>query len=178
MFKLILNSVIKKNSLSNLQCSLRQVHLTSANKIKEIVVSEDNNKKLITIEGKYLDEVELTKASVLKFPDEDKKTPCAFCKLEKQGVYVQYTDVLVIRQFLREDGTVLPTKITGLCKKQQRKLHVLVKHANTAGLIMNLQPPLINGKKPVIDQQKRFEHLKWNNAFDSYEKLRQTKKYL
>jgi small subunit ribosomal protein S18 len=156
---------------------LRQIHLSSAHKIKEIVVNEDKSNKLITIEGKYLDEIELTKTQVLKLPD-DHKTRCVFCKLEKENIYVQYTDVLVLRQFLREDGTVLPKKITGLCKKQQRKLYVLAKHAAIAGLILNLQPPLINGKKPVIDHEKRFEHLKWNTSFDTYENLRRTKKYL
>ena len=156
---------------------LRQIHLSSINKIKEIVVDEDKNKKLITIEGKYLDEVELTNNKVLKLPD-DHKTPCAFCKLEKENIFVQYTDVLVLRQFVREDGTVLTRKITGLCKKQQTKLYVLVKHAGIAGLIMNLQPPLINGSKPVIDKEKRFEHLKWNTSFDTYERLRRRKKYI
>ena len=173
MLALIRAVVLSKNQLQR-----RAFHLTAQKKIKEIVINENKDKNEIIIEGKYLDEVELTKTEILRFPEDDHKTKCAFCKLEKQGVYVQYTDTLVLRQFLREDGTILPKKVTGLCKKQQSKLHTIVKHAKAAGLLMNLQPPLLNGSLPSLDQEKRNEHLKWNNAYENYEKLRRTKKYI
>ena len=114
MLALIRAVVLSKNQLQR-----RAFHLTAQKKIKEIVINENKDKNEIIIEGKYLDEVELTKTEILRFPEDDHKTKCAFCKLEKQGVYVQYTDTLVLRQFLREDGTILPKKVTGLCKKQQ-----------------------------------------------------------
>jgi small subunit ribosomal protein S18 len=173
MLKLLRTSIFNKNILQN-----RPIHISAINQIKEILVNEDKSKKLITIEGHYLDSEQLTNTKVLKFAEDDQKTTCSFCKLEKQDIFVQYTDTLVIRQFLREDGTVLPKKITGLCKKQHKKLHVLVKQANMAGLILNLQPPLLNGTRPSVVQENRFQHLKWNNAFDDYEILKKEKKYL
>lgn len=170
MLKLIRKAISAKNLI-------RSYHISTINNIKSISIVEDESKKSITIEGKYLTESELENKNLLKFPD-DHETRCSFCKLEKHGIYVQYTDVLVLRQFLREDGTVLPKKITGLCKRQQTKLYVLVKHANNAGLILNLQQPLLNGQKPNIDPEKRREHLKWNNSYDTYEELRRKYKYL
>lgn len=94
----------------------------------------------------------------------------------------------------------MPRKITGLCKKQHRKLLVLAKHVNLiesnifsfiffnflfcltkarlAGLTLNLQPSLLDGSKPLSDPRKRPEYLKWNHYFDDYETMKKQFKYL
>jgi ribosomal protein S18 len=167
--------------------------------LKRIEKTEDPKTKTITIEGKYLESEQVFGNKVLcldtEFDNSQQRKsnslnekfgcnenvyakPCCLCELEKKEISVQYNDVLVLRQFLTDDGNVLSRKITNLCKKQHRKVKVLAKQAQQAGLIMNLQPNLLNGSKPSIDPQSRSEHLKWNTYFDDYEILARTKKFL
>ena len=178
MFKLFKNNSIVSSIAQNLN-QKRLIQTTLVNNLKKIEKTEDKANKIITIEGKELNE---DNKNVLKFTDhlDGKHTmkPCAFCELEKKGVYIQYTDVLVLRQFLTNDGHVLARKITGLCKKQHRKLLVIVKHAKIAGLILNLQPKLIDGSESSTDPRLRFQHLKWNTYFENYETLARRSKYL
>ena len=92
-------------------------------------------------------------------------SPCVLCNLEKENIFIQYTDIMVLRQFLKDDGTLLSNKITGICKKQQSKLHVLLKHARLAGLIRS-------------DTAGSNENNSFRAYFDSYELLKRTRKYL
>ena len=108
----------------------------------------------------------------------DFKRPCAFCELEKRNIFVQYTDLAVLRQFVRDDAKPLGRKITGLCRRQHRKLVVLIKHAMYAGLILDLQPRRLDGSKPDPRPETRPEYLKYNSYFDTYEKLLRTRKFL
>lgn len=179
MFKLIKNNKIVANLAQSVSNPKRLIQTTLVNNLKKIEKTEDKSSKTITIEGKVLNE---DNKKMLKFTDhlDTKHTlkPCAFCELEKKDIYVQYTDVLVLRQFLTDDGHVLSRKITGLCKKQHRKLQVIVKHAKIAGLLLNLQPKLIDGTSCPTDPRARYQHLKWNTYFDDYETMARTNKYL
>lgn len=56
--------------------------------------------------------------------------PCYMCSL---GLDVKHTDVLILSQFVRSDGCMLPRRITGLCKRQQKKIGKLVTMAQKAG---------------------------------------------
>jgi hypothetical protein len=69
-------------------------------------------------------------------------------------------------------------KVTGLCRRQNIKLMGLVKLAKISGLIMNLQPKLIDGSESDTNPRNRYQHLKWNTYFDDYEKMKRTKKYI
>ena len=164
----------------------RSITLSAASSLKKIEKTEDKSKNEIIIEGKYIDTVDqfgkkifdfstMASDSIHSHPD---LRPCALCELEKRDIFVQYTDILVLRQFLQEDGFPLPRKVTGLCKKQQKKLIVLLKHARAAGLTLTYQPNLLDGSKASSDPRKRPEHLKWNAYFDTYEKMKKTQKYL
>jgi ribosomal protein S18 len=115
------NFVVRQNVYS--------FHVCTANNIKKIEKTINKEKNLITIEGKYLNENELDKG--LKMPltsnvslelvtkenaNSDQEVdhqirPCAFCELEKKNIYVQYSDVLILRQFMTEDGVILPRKV-------------------------------------------------------------------
>lgn len=55
---------------------------------------------------------------------------CPKCML---GLDVKHTDVLILSQFLRSDGTMMPRRITGLCNVQQRNLGTMVLMARRAG---------------------------------------------
>ncbi|KAK7078062.1 Mitochondrial ribosomal protein S18A, partial [Halocaridina rubra] len=48
---------------------------------------------------------------------------CPLCTL---NLDIKHTDVLILSQFLRKDGCLLPRRITGLCNKQQLRLKYLV----------------------------------------------------
>ena len=180
MFKLFNKNLIATKASKWLN-QPRTLHLTAANSLKTIEIVEDKQNKLITIEGKYIDPAERFGNKVLTFgkeSEEANKRPCAFCELEKRDIYVQHTDVLVLRQFLKDDGEPLDRKITGLCRKQQRKLLVLAKHARVAGLTLNLQPNLLDGSKRSVDPRTRPKGLKWNIYFDDYEVMKKTYKFL
>lgn len=58
------------------------------------------------------------------------KPPCYMCAL---GLDVKHTDVLILSQFVRTDGCMLPRRITGLCRRQQKKIGKMVTMAQKAG---------------------------------------------
>ncbi|CAJ0946155.1 unnamed protein product, partial [Mesorhabditis belari] len=58
---------------------------------------------------------------------------CALCTCNIP-IKLAYTDVLVLEQFMRPDGTVLPRQLTGICKSQQLRLERCVMQAHWAGL--------------------------------------------
>ncbi|CAJ0573092.1 unnamed protein product, partial [Mesorhabditis spiculigera] len=58
---------------------------------------------------------------------------CALCTCSLP-VKLAYTDVLILEQFMRPDGTVLPRQLTGICKSQQLRLERCVMQAHWAGL--------------------------------------------
>ncbi|XP_028030087.1 28S ribosomal protein S18a, mitochondrial [Bombyx mandarina] len=95
--------------------------------------------------------------SLTKLPSSE-KPPCYMCAL---GLDVKHTDVLILSQFVRSDGCMLPKRITGLCKRQQKKIGKMVSMAQKAGLMINLTPS--NSKK---DPTKRKEYKKFNTYFD------------
>lgn len=165
---------------SSLRCG--SIHTSSLLSLKKIEITQDEKTKTITIEGKPLDSEKIFGSRALKLDDSNDSTanvrPCPFCLLEKRGIFVQYSDVLVLRQFLTQDGFILPMSVTGLCKKQHRKLVVLTKLAKQAGLILNLQPKLIDGTMPETDIRKRKAHLKWNTYFEDYEQMIRKTKYV
>ena len=151
-----------------------QSAMTKLKKIEKVV-----DKKKIVISGVYPTKQEQTSTdlpanpslnTLLNIKQSNSKvsahvSPCVLCNLEKEDIYVQYTDVLVLRQFLKDDGTVLSRAVTGLCKEQQKKVNVLVKYAKEAGLIKC-------GTEGSNDPKKL------NRYFDKYELLKRTRKYL
>ncbi|KAF7265585.1 hypothetical protein GWI33_021037 [Rhynchophorus ferrugineus] len=62
------------------------------------------------------------------------------CPVCASGLNIKHTDVLILSQFVRLDGCMLPRRITGLCGKQQKRISTLVSMAQKAGLMPNLTP--------------------------------------
>lgn len=54
---------------------------------------------------------------------EGKNKKCSLCTCDVP-VKIRYTDVLILEQFMREDGTVLPKELTGSLKFLDNYLHV------------------------------------------------------
>ena len=84
-----------------------------------------------------------------------------FCPECSLGLQIKHTDVLILSQYVRSDGCMLPRRITGLCKRQQKRIGTMVTMAQKAGLMPNIAPA--NSKK---DPTKRFEWKKYNKYFD------------
>lgn len=85
----------------------RSIHTTQVNNLKKIEKTEDKITKSTIIEGKYLDSEKIFQNKVIKFDAESSAQdsehqikPCALCELEKRDIFVQHTDVLILRQFL------------------------------------------------------------------------------
>ncbi|XP_011815743.1 PREDICTED: 28S ribosomal protein S18a, mitochondrial isoform X3 [Colobus angolensis palliatus] len=58
---------------------------------------------------------------------------CPICRWNLKHKY-NYDDVLLLSQFIRPHGGMLPRKITGLCREEHRKIEECVKMAHRAGL--------------------------------------------
>lgn len=83
------------------------------------------------------------------------------CPVCASNLDIKHTDVLILSQFLRSDGCMLPRRITGLCKEQQKRITCLVAMAQKAGLMSNITPA--TSKK---DPKKRRDWKKYNKYFD------------
>lgn len=60
-----------------------------------------------------------------------KPDPLALNKIE----YVDFKDVSVLRKFVAESGKILPARITGLSRKNQRMVTKAIKRARAIGLL-------------------------------------------
>ncbi|XP_052269345.1 39S ribosomal protein S18a, mitochondrial-like [Dreissena polymorpha] len=110
---------------------LRTFKTTPACQLREVIETTKGN--VTTVEGRVFDSDR--KDRLLKLPDTEEK--CVLCKL---NIDLKYTDVLILQQFVQEDGQVVPRQITGLCFHQHAKVKKLVHQAHSAGLMQNLRP--------------------------------------
>ncbi|CAL8316676.1 unnamed protein product [Merluccius merluccius] len=97
-------------------------------------VVEKQEGETTTIEGRILD--------IPAAPEPP--NPSAACPIYRwnlQNKY-DYTDVLLLSQFIRSDGGMLPKRITGLCPEEHRKVQICVKMAHRAGLLPDHKPKL------------------------------------
>jgi small subunit ribosomal protein S18 len=49
--------------------------------------------------------------------------------------HIDYKDIEILRKFLTPTGKIMPSKRTGVCKKNQRKLAQAIKYARFMGLL-------------------------------------------
>ncbi|XP_051544214.1 39S ribosomal protein S18a, mitochondrial-like [Myxocyprinus asiaticus] len=73
--------------------------------------------------------------------------PCPIYRWNLQNKY-NYTDVLLLSQFIRSDGGMLPRRITGLCAQEHNKISICVQMAHRAGLLPDHRPRLPEGHVP------------------------------
>lgn len=118
------------------------------------LVHEKEQGNTVIIEGLY---VKSEREPYLIKHDNECKA-CPICRL---GLEVKHTDVLILSQFTRTDGCMLPRRITGLCKKEQRKISAMVSMAQKAGL-MSILTPSTSKKDPKL--RKKWK--KFNMYFD------------
>lgn len=68
------------------------------------------------------------------------KTGTRFCPECTLGLDIKHSDVLILSQYLRPDGCMLPRRVTGLCRRQQKRIGTMVRMAHKAGLLPNFKP--------------------------------------
>ncbi|XP_030753445.1 39S ribosomal protein S18a, mitochondrial [Sitophilus oryzae] len=129
----------------------RNISLCLPLNVKEI--REVQNEKELVIYG-----VEVPSPREPYLLKKDHPTQCPVCA---SGLNIKHTDVLILSQFVRSDGCMLPKRITGLCNKQQKRMSSLVTMAQKAGLMPNLAPARSNK-----DPKKRYQWKKYNKYFD------------
>lgn len=72
-----------------------------------------------------------TKKNADRFERRRKPDPLAMNKVE----YVDFKDVSLLRKFIAESGKILPARITGLSRKNQRMVTKAIKRARAIGLL-------------------------------------------
>ncbi|XP_034384001.1 39S ribosomal protein S18a, mitochondrial [Cyclopterus lumpus] len=106
--------------------------------IRQVVKKQEG--KTTTIEGQIVD--------VLTGPQPP--NPAAKCPIYRWNLQhkYNYTDVLLLSQFIRSDGGLMPRRITGLCPEEHRKIAICVQMAHRAGLLPDHKPQLPVGHVP------------------------------
>ncbi|KAK0182026.1 hypothetical protein PV327_000198 [Microctonus hyperodae] len=108
----------------------RSISTTPIVRLKEIIEKKEGNTLII-------------EARIVPDPQESKlieKTNNEACFLCSTGLQIKHTDVLILSQFLRSNGSILPRRITGLCKIQQKRLNSMIAMSQKAGLMPNIAP--------------------------------------
>lgn len=121
-------------------------------------MEQDEKKQTITIKGSFVpspNESQLVKELV-----DCKKSGKLFCPECTLGLEIKHTDVLILSQYVRPDGCMYPKRVTGLCKRQQKRIGTMVTMAQKAGLMINLTPGYC--KK---DPKQRFGDKKFNKYY-------------
>ncbi len=85
---------------------------------------------------------------------------------------------MVLRQYLRKDGTILPPEITGLCSKQNEKLQTLIRQARMTGLISYPTVAVTKREPLLVDPTLRPEFEQFNAYWEKYEILKNKDHYL
>ncbi|KAK4884013.1 hypothetical protein RN001_000284 [Aquatica leii] len=145
-----MQSISKINLLNLPNIFLRTISFSSKLQLKEVFETREGNS--LVIKGVHAESGR--EPFLLKNVSE----ACPVCS---SGLDIKHTDVLILSQFVRSDGCMLPRRITGLCTKQQKRMSTLVTMAQKAGLMPNLNPP--NSKN---DPKKRGGWKKYHKYFD------------
>uniref|UniRef100_A0A1A8FRJ2 Large ribosomal subunit protein mL66 n=1 Tax=Nothobranchius korthausae TaxID=1143690 RepID=A0A1A8FRJ2_9TELE len=118
----------------------------SSRGIRQVVEKSEGN--TTSIEGQIID-----------LPDAPQPpNPTAKCPIYRWNLQHKYTytDVLLLSQFIRSDGGMLPKRITGLCPEEHRKVAICVQMAHRAGLLPDHKPKLPEGHVPKKPKLNRY----------------------
>ncbi|CAH1792346.1 unnamed protein product, partial [Owenia fusiformis] len=144
----------------------RNFNITSVKSLKEIQEKTEGN--VTKIEGVYRVS-DSTKHLIFEDQSSDPEVqrPCPIWSLGPIAEKIRYTDVLILSQFLRPDGTMLPKRVTGLCRDSQKKILRLVGQAQRAGLMTSLRPPKYKDGQVVerTAAMNKYKFKKFNKYF-------------
>lgn len=95
------------------------------------LVELQQENEVLTIKGAFKEsDRKAHLVNQLKDCQAENKHFCPECTL---GLDIKHTDVLIISQYVRDDGCMMPRRVTGLCRKQQKRMSSLVAMAQKAG---------------------------------------------
>ena len=58
-----------------------------------------------------------------------------FCRFRAEGIeYIDYKDINLLRNYIMENGKIVPSRITGTSAKYQRQLSTAIKRARFLAL--------------------------------------------
>ncbi|XP_078254951.1 large ribosomal subunit protein mL66 [Rhinoraja longicauda] len=100
-------------------------------------VTQVRDEQTTTIEGKIVKSAEASEPP-------NPLGQCPICRWDLKHKF-DYTDVLLLSQFIRSDGSMLARRITGLCFEEHKKIEVCVKMAHRSGLLPDHKPTLPEG---------------------------------
>ncbi|MBK4775734.1 30S ribosomal protein S18 [Candidatus Pantoea edessiphila] len=59
-----------------------------------------------------------------------------FCRFTVEGINeIDYKDIIMLKNYITENGKIVPSRITGTCAKYQRQLSRAIKRARYLSLI-------------------------------------------
>ncbi len=59
-----------------------------------------------------------------------------FCRFKAEGIeYIDYKDINLLRNYIMENGKIVPSRITGTSAKYQRQLSTAIKRARFLALV-------------------------------------------
>ncbi|PPI87817.1 30S ribosomal protein S18 [Candidatus Pantoea edessiphila] len=59
-----------------------------------------------------------------------------FCRFTVEGINeIDYKDIVMLKNYITENGKIVPSRITGTCAKYQRQLAQAIKRARYLSLI-------------------------------------------
>lgn len=109
-----------------------QVNYTNAHFIEFLPVSAKQEQNSLIVPSDYVPSAR--EPNLIKAVQTEGTKFCPKCTL---GLDIKHTDVLILSQYLRSDGCMLPKRITGLCSVQQKRIGKLVTMAQKAGKFFN-----------------------------------------
>ncbi|KAK5853084.1 hypothetical protein PBY51_006904 [Eleginops maclovinus] len=117
--------------------------------IRQVVEQQEG--KTTTIEGQIL--------NIPATPEPP--NPAAKCPIYRWNLQhkYNYTDVLLLSQFIRPDGGLLPRRVTGLCLEEHRKIAICVQMAHRAGLLPDHKPKPPENRNPTKPRQQLNRYL-------------------
>lgn len=71
-------------------------------------------------------------------------------------IVILFQDVLILSQFVRPDGCMMPQRITGLCKTQQKRMSKLVSMAHKAGNLLSSY--VVNNFLTILKYWTKFRY--------------------
>lgn len=121
-------------------------------------MNHDEDKQVVNISAQFIPSS--NESLLLKEYVECKNNGIKFCPECTLGLDIKHTDVLILSQYVRPDGCMLPRRVTGLCKRQQTRIGTMVTMAQRAGLMSNLTPYWSHK-----DPKKRYAYKKCNTYY-------------
>ncbi|CAG2175319.1 unnamed protein product [Oppiella nova] len=125
---LIRNKLLFHFNINVMKMFARNISVSSVNRLKQIQYQERED--TITVEAV---KVTSDRKDKLIHKTDTHKDCCPLCRLNLRRL--DYTDVLILKQFVESSGKVMPQSITGLCSRMHNRVIQLVKKAQTCQLL-------------------------------------------